>query len=251
MLTKTESGWAQPLDGHASTHILKPQLPDALSSVIYDEEFGTRIGRSLGLTTFSSEITVFDGVTALVIERYDRSAGDRVHQEDFNQVLGASGNEKYQEYGGLVTLAHMAETLRRSTNEDDVETLARTVTLAVALGNLDMHAKNVSILHPSEAPPRLAPAYDVVPHAHQGDGRLALAVAGEYRHAAMNRALLIAEFEAWGIRRADALVNGTLERIVQALTHEHPLDGARPGLHSELSDMARRLLEGKAIGATA
>ncbi|HEY9392869.1 MAG TPA: HipA domain-containing protein, partial [Nocardioides sp.] len=42
-------------------------------------------------------------------------------------------------------------------------TLAQMAVLAVAVGNLDMHAKNLGILHPLDNEPRLAPAYDVVP----------------------------------------------------------------------------------------
>src|SRR5665648_396680 len=60
------------------------------------------------------------------------------------------------------------------------------VTVAVGIGNLDLHTKNLSLLHPLDAPPTLAPAYDVVPlrhHAH--DGQMALAVDGESRHAAL------------------------------------------------------------------
>ena len=46
-----------------------------------------------------------------MIERYDRSPHapqGRIHQEDFNQVLGASGNQKYQKYGGKVSLERIA-----------------------------------------------------------------------------------------------------------------------------------------------
>jgi serine/threonine-protein kinase HipA len=50
-------------------------------------------------------------VPAVVIERYDRSPDapqGRIHQEDFNQVLGAVGNQKYQKYGGKVSLERIA-----------------------------------------------------------------------------------------------------------------------------------------------
>lgn len=47
----------------------------------------------------------------MVIERYDRSPDapqGRIHQEDFNQVLGAAGNVKYQKYSGRVSLERIA-----------------------------------------------------------------------------------------------------------------------------------------------
>jgi serine/threonine-protein kinase HipA len=62
------------------------------------------------------------------------------------------------------------------------------VILAVGIGNLDMHTKNIGLLHPADGDLQLAPAYDVVPHAHlQNDGRLALAVNGHYHHAELTR----------------------------------------------------------------
>lgn len=53
---------------------------------------------------------------ALVIERYARappSSDGRIHQEDGNQALGASGDEEYQRHGGTVSLARLADLLRQ------------------------------------------------------------------------------------------------------------------------------------------
>ena len=57
--------------------------------------------------------------------------------------------------------------------------------------------------HRQQVPPdgsiTLSPAYDVVPQAHQpNDGEVALAVGGEYRHAALTMSHLAAEGRAWG-----------------------------------------------------
>jgi len=56
---------------------------------------------------------------ALVIERYDRineKRDERLHQEDFNQILGARGSEKYQEYGGKASAKRIAQTLKQHSN---------------------------------------------------------------------------------------------------------------------------------------
>ena len=45
----------------------------------------------------------------------------------------------------------------------EVRKLAQMVTVSTALGNLDMHARNVSLLHEGDGSVRLAPAYDMVP----------------------------------------------------------------------------------------
>ena len=76
MLARAESGWNRVIDGWPSTHILKPESRDYPTS-IYDEEFGARFARAAGLTSFPTWIERFDGVPAVVIERYDRSRTPR------------------------------------------------------------------------------------------------------------------------------------------------------------------------------
>lgn len=248
VLAGADSGWAQVIGGYPSTHILKPQLSGALSSVIYDEEYGARLARRIGLVTYNTAIETFDGLAALVIERYDRVGDRRIHQEDLNQVLGASGNQKYQELGGVVTLRRIADALVAHTNAQDVSLFARSLVFTVAVGNLDQHAKNISLLHDADASTRLAPAYDVVPQAHRSDGRLALAVTGEYRHDAITKQHLVDELAAWGIRRPDSLVAASLDAISAAVETERPLDGAHAALRDDIQRYTRNLQEGRAVG---
>jgi len=86
-------------------------------------------------------------VPAVVIERYDRAPDapeGRIHQEDFNQVLGAAGVQKYQKHGGRVSLERVALVFSSSGDRDSLEHLFRLVVVSVAVGNLDLHAKNIS-----------------------------------------------------------------------------------------------------------
>lgn len=251
LLARTDAGWAQATGGAVTTHILKPRLPGERASIIYDEEYGARIARALGLSSFATWVEAFDGLPAIVIERYDRRDGIRVHQEDFDQALGASGNQKYQELGGVVSLRRVADTLQRTAPASDLRLLAMRVVLATALGDLDMHTKNISLLHPADGEVRLAPAYDTVPQVRDDtDGRMALAINGAYRHAALTREDLEAEFRAWGLRRAPALIDETLDGIATTLDEEHPLPESRPGLHEQVSGFVHNLRNGAAIGAS-
>ncbi len=116
------------------------------------------------------------------------------------------------------------------------------IVLAVGIGNLDLHTKNLGLLHPADGDVTLAPAYDVVPQAHlPGDGRMALAVNGKYRHLDLTRDDLLAELSSWGLRRASATVDDTVEELVEILRQEAPLDGAFPGLQEQLLGFAARL----------
>lgn len=249
VLVRTRDGWAQALGGHPTTHILKPQLDGPKASVIFDEEYGSRIARRLGLAAFDTSIETFDGLSAIVIERYDRHHDQRVHQEDFSQVLGARGNQKYQEIGGIVSLRRVAAALTKHAPEPDLRRLARMVVLAVGIGSLDLHTKNLGLLHPADGYVTLAPAYDVVPQAHlDNDGRLALAVNRKYRHNEIARDDLEAEFSQWRLPRASATVDETLEELEAVVADETPVDGAFPGLQDQILGFVRNLRHGRSVG---
>jgi serine/threonine-protein kinase HipA len=249
VLAETADGWAQALGGFPTTHIVKPRLSGAMASVIFDEEYGARLSRKIGLARFDVRVHRFDGLDALVIERFDRHLGQRIHQEDFNQALGAAGNQKYQELGGVVSMGRIASTLRRHAAAGDLQQLARMLVFAVAIGNLDMHAKNLGLLHGADGSVKLAPAYDVVPQAHQAnDGRMALACNKKYRHGELTRHDLLAELESWGLRRAEKLLTETMDEIADAIATETPLTGAAPNLQDQLAAFARNLQNGRPVG---
>jgi serine/threonine-protein kinase HipA len=248
----SEDGVAEALDGYPSTHILKPASRD-FPTIIYDEEYGSRLARALGLASFD---TRFAGIPALVVERYDReiaadgAAPVRIHQEDFNQVLSLQSDQKYQRFGGKASLARMARELRMLGSHADLRRLARLTVLAAATGNLDMHAKNLALLHRRDGTIELAPAYDVVPQVHlPNDGELALAVDGTYRHAALTRSHLVTELGTWGLRDPEGLVDETLVIVLETLSGETPHPRAHPGLVDDLNRFVTNLRDGRAAGS--
>jgi serine/threonine-protein kinase HipA len=204
------------------------------------------------LARFQTWIEEFDGIAAVVIERYDRSPladHQRIHQEDFNQVLGASGDQKYQRFGGTVSLARIAKVLSELGEPGALDRLLSMTVLSVALGNLDMHAKNISLLHHRDGSITLAPAYDVVPQAHQSnDGELALAVDGQYRHKAITRAHLITEGQSWGLADAERTVDEALDTTLATVISERPHPHAHAGLTEDISRFTANLIAGRAAG---
>jgi serine/threonine-protein kinase HipA len=251
VLARIENGWNRVIDGWPSTHILKPESRDYPTS-IYDEEFGARFARAAGLTSFPTWVEEFEGVPAVVIERYDRSPDapqGRIHQEDFNQVLAAGGNQKYQKYGGKVSLERIARVFATLGDSASLERLFKLVVVSVAVGNLDLHAKNVSLLHLPDGSMTLSPAYDVVPQAHQpNDGEVALAVGGEYRHAAITMDHLLTEGRAWGLATAADLAEEALAAVLQQASTETPHERAYARLARDISGFASNLLAGRTAG---
>jgi len=257
VLAKKEASWRRVHYGCPSTHILKPFVPE-YPTMIYDEAFCMNAAQKAGLTGHPVWIECFDGVDALVIERYDRDAGiagGRIHQEDFNQALGARGNEKYQEYGGKVSAKNIAYMLARFGGRGDVEKFASHLIFAITIGNLDMHAKNVSVLHFPDESARLAPVYDQVPLRHQNtDGRMAFSIGGEYVHKNLSVENIVSELTSWGYpgfsgkAETAGFIETCLHSYSRALNDTALHKNAYPGLKNCLSLFIGNLLSGKRIG---
>jgi serine/threonine-protein kinase HipA len=247
VLARVNKSWNRVLDGYPSTHILKPSTT-SYPTMIFDEEYGQRICRLLGIANFEVDIQTFDGLDCLVIQRFDRTRDEepkRIHQEDMNQALGASKNEKYQEYGGKVSLKRISQAISRSQEADTLTRLLRQVTISLAIGNLDMHAKNISIFHFEDGQIALTPAYDMVPQTHlDDDGRMALAINNQYIHSQISANDLIAEAESWGMRNVRQEIKDTLEQVLGIIGSEAPHKLAHPRLREDIEFFATRLLSG-------
>jgi serine/threonine-protein kinase HipA len=245
VLARSAQGWAEPLDGYASTHIIKPVM-GGMPSLIFDEEYGARIARHLGLTHYDTTIETFAGRSALVIERYDRSENEpdrRLHQEDFNQALGYGGDAKY-ENEGHPGLAAIAALLRQQVSPQSVSQLLRLTTMSVAVGNLDMHAKNISVLHHPDGKHELAPAYDVVPQLHLvEDHEFAFSINGTHAHADITIDDLIEEGLKWRAVDPEKIVRETITSIAEFVSTERPHPGAAGGLDGTIARICAELLQ--------
>lgn len=94
---------------------------------------------------------------ALVLQRFDRMGGRRIHMEDFAQVFGLRPAMKYNlqlKYKDLTRLVASA------CREEDVNDFARRLMYNTIIGNGDMHLKNWSFLYPDGKTATLTPAYD-------------------------------------------------------------------------------------------
>jgi serine/threonine-protein kinase HipA len=170
VLVRDDDGrYGEPLNGHPTTHILKPELADgAFEGIAVNEHFCMRLAARCGLAAANVALERFAGRPCLVVERFDRDRTAqpvrRLHQEDLCQALGITPDFKYQHrdwaqpsYDGLGRLldAHALQPGR------DRLAVADHAVFHVLVGNADAHAKNVSVLH-VDGGVRLAPLYDVV-----------------------------------------------------------------------------------------
>ena len=158
---------AVPTGGAPSTHILKPDHPKLLGSV-QNEALCMVLARRCGLPVAAVTTGRAGARCYLLVTRYDRidEAGRtvRLHQEDFCQALGRPPVAKYQHnrsgHSGP-SLAEMFGLLREHMTARDINRLLDAVIFNVAIGNVDSHAKNYSILLRPRRP-ELAPLYDLM-----------------------------------------------------------------------------------------
>lgn len=158
---------AVPINGAPSTHILKPDNP-RLPGSVQNEALCMVLARRIGLNVAPITTGVAGGRSYLLVERYDRTGTDtevhRLHQEDFCQALARPPAAKY-EFNGTGTrgpsIAVLFALVRQHMTARDINRLLDAVILNIAIGNVDSHAKNYSILLGPGAP-QLAPLYDLM-----------------------------------------------------------------------------------------
>lgn len=158
---------AVPINGAPSTHILKPDNP-RLPGSVQNEALCMVLARRIGLNVAPVTTGVAGKRSYLLVDRYDRigTGNDirRLHQEDFCQALGRPPAAKY-EFNGTGTrgpsIADMFAVVRQHMTARDITRLLDAVIFNIAIGNVDSHAKNYSILLGPGAP-QLAPLYDLM-----------------------------------------------------------------------------------------
>jgi serine/threonine-protein kinase HipA len=158
---------AIPVNGAPSTHILKPdnrRLPGS----VQNEALCMVLAARAGLPTAPVTTGIAGERQYLLVSRYDRTETNgvirRVHQEDFCQALNRFPAAKYEfnKTGRRgPSLAEMFELCREHMTARDITQLLDAIIFNVAVGNVDAHAKNFSVLlHPGSV--RLAPLYDLM-----------------------------------------------------------------------------------------
>jgi serine/threonine-protein kinase HipA len=123
-----------------------------------------------------------NGTTAYAIRRFDRGPNrERIHQEDFCQILNLSPRRKYGDDSG-VTSERVATIIQELCGPEDAYEWVRRLAFTIAVGNGDAHLKNHAIYYPDGFTPRLSPIFDVLcTLAYQDyDRDLALSIGGEY-----------------------------------------------------------------------
>lgn len=164
------------------------KMPDAVHPAVPQNEFAIMtMARHVGLDVPEIRLVHRDDVPdpmdaawpngqdwAYAIRRFDRPMpGVRVHMEDLAQVRDVPvGDARYR--GTYETVANI---VYRVLGQADYLELVRRIFFSYAVGNGDLHLKNLSFTYPDGRGARLSPAYDLVCTARyhfEGSNELAL-----------------------------------------------------------------------------
>ena len=111
---------------------------------------------------------------ALIIKRFDREQGKKIHFEEFNQLLQKPSREKYEgAYREIATFIDNTE----SCFPAQKYLLLRRILAGFLIGNTDMHFKNFALFH-TKSGYLLTPSYDQVAAALYHYKTIALQTAG-------------------------------------------------------------------------
>ena len=259
-----------PVGDQPSTHLLKPSPlandgTERYPGVVHLELLCARLAAALveadnsrttgiGFRVPETSARLIGGRWVLVVTRYDRrpeadGTTTRLHQEDACQVLGIAPDRKYQALTrDQPSLAGFAAAIGAWGTDPllDQRALLQLVTFTVCVGNADLHAKNLSLLHDDGIV--LAPLYDVVPTAtYPGLSReVGLQIGGRYHLDDITTEDLVEEATRWGLapvvaRRAIAAVADGVASLAAEVAATLPADdGAETAIERAVAHLVDR-----------
>lgn len=192
--------------------------PPRYAQLVENEAFFMHQAKLAGIRTAQvSLVRDRDAKAGLLVKRFDRvrmgarSLATKVRQEDACQLLDRYPADKY-----AVSLRDIVDTLTIC----DAPVLAaadllRLYLYSYIIGNGDLHAKNISVYFPKNAPVGLTPAYDLLSTFPYGDKHMALKLDG--RDTNFTRQMLIAFAARHRVRRAvaETIIDQVLDSVPQ------------------------------------
>jgi serine/threonine-protein kinase HipA len=138
-------------------YILKPQT-SRFPNIPENEQCCMDIAQAVGIDVPPHGLfRLKDKSFAYIVKRFDRKNGEKIHQEDFCQILEAK--DKYM--GSVEGIGRRLKEIS-SVPGLDVQLFFERVVFYFMIGNGDAHLKNYSIAYRQDGQVRFTPAYDIV-----------------------------------------------------------------------------------------
>ena len=234
------------------------KLPDAVYPNVPENEFAIMtLASKCGIDVPRVELIHRDSLSQLpdtvwpagqelayAVARYDRSSNGRVHAEDLCQVRGFYPEDKYR--GSFETVAALAY---RGRDIESYREFLRRLFFSYAIGNGDMHLKNVSLLYRDGRVPSLSPAYDLVctvPYVTDSVDDLGLKLNGSRRFERVSPTSFINLSEKMGVSESVTLsvIHEVSQNLMDSWSQVEPMFSSLPAhrtwLSSRLPDVCSR-----------
>jgi serine/threonine-protein kinase HipA len=212
----------------ATTHIIKLENPH-FNELVLNEYTSMNLAKAVGLKVAEVELLPVSEHIHLLVTRYDRKNGKRLHQEDFCQALAIDAENKYEVEGGP-SLAQCAKLIRDYSHKPaaDILQLVRWVLFNVLIGNRDAHGKNIAFLYSPKC--ELAPFYDLLStQCYDGlSDKFSMKLGGENRLDWMQKRHFERFSEAIGVKFG--LIEKELKKLIAAIEQSQSVFEGYPKL---------------------
>lgn len=208
-----------PLDSTPTTHIIK-KYDDKHPYCALNEFLMMKLAAKLGINV--PDVSYYKDY--IIIERYDRDNGQRLHQIDLCQFYNRPSREKYEEYNDFVSedkglvLKDYFNALKHY--EGGQDKLLTWICFNYLIGNTDNHGKNVSLLYKNNTWD-IAPFYDLVCTSIYNYGQLPYTINGENNVFCINESDFLHAMEENGINPEKFInIYTELQKAIPDLFHE-------------------------------
>jgi len=169
--------------------------------VIRWETVALNLARAAGIMVPDSSLHVIDGKPVLIVERFDRSDGQRLGYVSAMTMLEASDGED----SSYLDIADVIE--RNSpTASEDLQQLWRRIAFSILIRNTDDHLRNHGFLRISTAGWSLSPAFDLNPDPRPQANLLSTAIDYDRREALLLTLMDVAEYFRLGEEEARSIL---------------------------------------------
>jgi len=173
----SDGSFLLPEGSAPSTHIIKSACSAEYPYCVLNEHIIMSLAHRMGLPVARTEIISIPE-KILLVERFDRKDGKRIHQIDGCQFFGELPDRKYEStvLGPVGLNAEHFFEFARACNAEEI--VLRWLIFNFLSGNTDCHAKNISCFV-NENGYELTPFYDLLCTAVYGQYEMAFSIGGE------------------------------------------------------------------------
>jgi serine/threonine-protein kinase HipA len=153
------------------------------------EAVALALARAAGIAVADWALHLVDGKPVLIVDRFDRSRGERIGYVSAMTMLEATDGD----HGSYLEIADVVQSSSPQASEDLIE-LWRRIAFSVLISNTDDHLRNHGFLRRSSAGWLLSPAFDLNPDPSPGIKHLQTSIGFDDTTASLQTLMNVGEY---------------------------------------------------------